>query len=176
MFPRNSFQAICCALIALCFLSSACSSKPKGFITRQQVSAFLDEVETAAKNRDIEAIMSHVSPNAQFKVTVEGFGATQNLVLNHDQYRDYMTQALNVIESYDYKRGDTVINIEPDGQTAFVADEEFETATMKGRVISTVATGTSTLKLEDGKLVIVSSNSVGRPATPSAATNRVSFK
>jgi len=167
---------MCCALIALCFLSSACAGKQTGSITRQQVSAFLDEMEKAAKNKDIEAIMSHVSPNAQFKITIEGFGATQNLVLNRDQYRDYMTQGLNAIESYEYRRGDTVINIEPDGQTAFVADEEFETATMKGQTISTVATGTSTLKLEDGKLVVVSSSSVGRPAPPSPAAKRVSFK
>jgi ketosteroid isomerase-like protein len=176
MFSRNFYQAICCALFALCFLSSACSSKQTGSITRQQVSAFLEEMEKAANNRDIEAIMSHISPDAQFKVTIEGFGATQNLALTHDQYRDYMTQGFNALESYEYKRGNTVINIEPDGQTAFVADEEFETATMKGQVIRTVATGTSTLKLEDGKLVIVSSNSVGRPAPPTPAAKRVSFK
>lgn len=176
MSPRKSFQALSWMLIALSLLSSACSSQ-KGFITRQQVVALLDEMEKAAKNRDIEALISYISPKAQFKVTIEGFGPQpQTMMLNRDQYREYSLQALNAIETYDFKRGDTVINIDPDGQTAFVADESYETVTMRGRVISTVIRGTSTLKLEDGKLVLVSSESVGRPAPVSPSANRVSFK
>lgn len=177
MFPRKSLQALSWMLIALCLLSSACSSQQKAVITRQQVIALLDEMEKAAKNRDIEALISYVSPTAQFKVTIEGFGPpSQTLILNRDQYREYSTQALNAIETYDFKRGDTVINIEPDGQTAFVADESFETVTMRGRIISTVIRGTSTLKLEDGKLLLVSSESVGRPIPVPPSAHRVGFK
>ena len=175
MFPRNSLQATCCALIALCILSCACSSKPKGVITREQVNALLDEMERDAKNRDLEALMSHISPDAQFKITIEGFGPTQTMNINRDQYRDYMKQGFAAAEAYEYKRGTTVINIEPDGQSALVADESFESVTMRGRVIRSVTRDSSTLKLEDGKLVVVSSEGVARPAPEPPATNRASF-
>jgi ketosteroid isomerase-like protein len=167
MFPRNRFLSVLsCALVALCFVASACSSKQKGFITKQQVAAFLDEMDEAARNKDVDALVANLSEDVQFKVTVEGFGPTQTLTFNRDQYRDYSRQALSVVSDYDYRRGETVIKVEPDGQTAFVADETFETTTMGGQVLRTVARGTSILKLENGKLVISRSEAVARPLKP----------
>ena len=167
MFPRNGFLAVLAfALIALCFLASACSSKQKGFITKQQVAAFLDEMDKAARNKDVDTLVANLSEDVQFKVTVEGFGPTQTLNLNHDQYRDYSKQGFGVIGDYDYRRGETVIKVEPDGQTAYVADETFETTSIGGQVTRTVARGTSILKLENGKLVIARSEAVVRPLKP----------
>jgi ketosteroid isomerase-like protein len=167
MFPRNRFHStIACALAALCFLSSACSSKPEGFITQQQVAAFLDEMDKAARNRDVDTLVAAISEDAQFKITIEGFGPTQTLTFNRDQYRDYSKQAFGVVGDYDYRRGQTVIKVEPDGQSAYVADETFETTTVGGQVIRTVARGTSLLKLENGKLVISRSEAIARPLKP----------
>ncbi|MDT4897409.1 MAG: hypothetical protein QOH25_2486 [Acidobacteriota bacterium] len=167
MFPRNRLPAaLSCTLVALCFLSSACSSKPKGFITKQQVAAFLDEMDKAARNKDVDTLVANMSEDVQFKVTVEGFGPTQTLTFNRDQYRDYSKQGFGVIEDYDYRRGETVIKVEPDGQSAYVADETFETTTIGGQVTRTVARGTSILKLEEGKLVIVRGEAVARPLKP----------
>jgi hypothetical protein len=175
MFSRNSYRALCCTLLTLCIIACACAGKPKGSITREQVNAFLDEMEKASQNRDLETLMSHISTDAQFKVTIEGFGPTQTMNFNHDQYRDYMKQGFAAVEAYDYKRGKTIINIDPDGQSAFVGDESFESVTMGGRVIRSVTAASSTLKLEDGKLVIVSGEGVARPAPASPTTNRASF-
>ena len=167
MFPRQCFlSAIACALVALCFLSSACSSKQKGFITKQQVAAFLEEMDEAARKKDVDALVANLSEDAQFKVTVEGFGPTQTLTFNRDQYRDFSKQGFGAVSDYDYRRGETVIKVEPDGQSAYVADETFETTTVGGQVIRTVARGTSILKLENGKLVISRSEAVTRPLKP----------
>lgn len=167
MSTRNSFHTfLSCALIALCFLSSACSSKQTGAITEQQVSAFLDEMDKAARNKDVDAIVANLSEDAQFKLTIEGFGPTQTLTFNRDQYRDYSKQGFSVVSNYEYRRGETVIKVEPDGQSAFVADETFETTTIGGQTLRTVARGTSILKLENGKLVIARSEAVARPLKP----------
>lgn len=176
MFPRNSLsQTLSCVLVALCFLSSACSSKQTGAITEQQVRAFLEETDRAANNRDVDALIAKLSENVQLKVTIEGFGPTQTLVFNRDQYRDYFKQGFSVVDDYHYSRGETVIKIEPDGQSAFVADETFETTTMGGQTIRSVARGTSILKLENGKLVLVRSEAIARPLQPAKKARSASF-
>ena len=167
MFPRKSLSTILtCALVALCFLSSACSSKPKGTITEQQVRAFLEELDKAANNKDVDAVIAAMSEDYQIKMTVEGFGPTQVMTLDRDQYRDYSKQAFSAVSDYDYRRGDTVIKVEPDGQSAYVADETFETTTIGGRTIKTVSRGSSILTLENGKLVISRTEALARPQQP----------
>jgi ketosteroid isomerase-like protein len=165
MFPRHSLVSIlsCALLVALCFLSSACSSKQTGPITEQQVRAFLEEMDKAANKRDVDAVIDAMSEDVELKMTIEGFGPTQIVTLNRNQYRDYSKQALGAVRDYDYRRGETVIKIESDGQSAFVADETFETMTIGGRTIKTVSRGTSILKLENGKLVIARSEVFARP-------------
>jgi ketosteroid isomerase-like protein len=165
MFPRKSFIQIgTYALIALCFLSSACQQK--GTITEQQVRAFLDEMDKAAKNRDVDALVAKLSEDAEVKITTEGFGPAQTMSLNRDQYRDYSEQTFGLVRDYEYRRGHTVIEVDTDGQSALVADEIFETATIGGQVIRTIGRATSTLKLENGKLVITKSEGVARPVGP----------
>ena len=167
MYPRTTLLAI--ALMTLCLISGACSSGKKGVITRERVSAFLEEMDNAAQRRDLDTILAHISSKAQFKVTLEGFGPTQNLSYNRDQYAESSRQMFEVLQAYEYKRGDTVINIDPDGQTAYVADETFENATIQGKVIRTVSRGTAVLVLEDGVLKITSSQTVGRPVQASSS-------
>jgi hypothetical protein len=165
MVHRNSFlpPTISCALIvALCLISSGCAGKqpppPKGFITRQQVSAFLDKMDKAANNKDIDAIIPMLSKDVQFRVTIDGFGTSQTLDLNHDQYIDYSRTGFAAVDDYDYRRGKTEIKIEPDGQSASVADEIFETTTTGGKILRSVARTTSILKLENEKLVMARSD------------------
>ncbi|HEX8847761.1 MAG TPA: hypothetical protein VF791_24185 [Pyrinomonadaceae bacterium] len=178
MFPRNSFlRVLPFALIALALLSSACSSRQKGPITRQQVLALLEEIDNAAKKRDVEGLASHFSRDAQLKVTIEGFGpGVQTLNFNREQYLDYSKQALDAMDAYDFKRGETVINIDADGQTAFVADESFETFTIRGQVMRSTARSMSTLKLEDGRLVITASESRAHVSTGPTPSKQASFR
>ena len=168
MFPRNShLSTLSCALVSLCFLASACASKQQGVITEQKVSAFLAEMDKAARNKDVDALVAGMSEDVRLKLTIEGFGPTQTLTFNRDEYRDHSKQSMAVVGDYEYRRGETIIKVEPDGQTAYVADETFETVTIGGQTIGTVARGTSTLKLENGKLVITRSEASARPLKPS---------
>jgi hypothetical protein len=161
MSHRNSFLPIisCALMAALCLLSSACASKqqPQGFITKQQVSAFLDKMDKAANNKDIDAIIPMLSKDVQFRLVIDGFGMSQTLSFNRDEYIDYSRTGFAAVDAYDYRRGKTDIKIEPDGQSATVADEVFETSTMGGKTLRSVARTTSILKLEDEKLVIARS-------------------
>ncbi len=176
MFPRKSFlPTLACALIALCFLTSACSSKQKVVITEQQVSAFLAEMDKAGRNKDVEALVAMMSEDVQLKLTMEGLGPTQNITLNRDQYRDYSNQTLSMVKDYDYRRGETVIRVEPDGQSAYVADETFETTTIGNQTFHTVSRGTAVLKLENGKLVIYRSETIARPVQPTKKAQPAGF-
>ena len=165
MFPRRFFiPTFSSALIALCLLSSACAKKQKqGFITEQQVNAFMEEMEKAANRNDVDAILAMMSEDVRLSVTVEGFGQTQNLTFDREQYRAHIKQSLGMTNFYDYKRGYTAIQIEPDGQSAFVTAEITETAKIGDQTIGTVSTENSTLELENGKLVITRAAAVSRP-------------
>lgn len=176
MFLRKSFLPILsCALVALCFLTSACSNKEKTVITEQHVSAFLAEMDKAARNKDVDAIIAMMSEDYQLKVTMEGLGPAQTMTLNRDQYRDNGKLTFSMVTDYDYRRGETVIRIEPDGQSAYVADETFETTTIGSKVLRTVARGTSVLKMENGKLVIYRSEAHARPLQPGEKTQPAGF-
>ena len=176
MSPRISYLSLLtCALVALSLFTSGCSTKQSGPITEQQVKAFLEELDNAARNRDVDAVVDKLSADVQFKLTVEGFGPTQTITLNRDQYRDYGKQGYAQVEAYEYRRGETVIKVDPDGKSAFVADETFETTTMGGRVLRSVSRATSILKLENGKLVISRGEATVRPVTTAKAGTPVKF-
>lgn len=167
MSPRRlSTRALAAAaaLSALCLLALVSCSGQKSRITKEQVSAFLERMDQAARNKDVAALMTAFSEDAKFKVTIEGSERvpTFTFSMNREIYERHMRDTLGVVEKYDSKRGHTVINIEPDGQTAFVADELFETMTIKGQVIRSIARGTATLKLENGNLVITECDIAGR--------------
>ena len=178
MFLRKFFTpTLFSALIALCFLSSACTKKQQGVITEQQVNALMEEMDRAANNNDVEAIMALLSEDVRLSVTVEGFGQSQNLTFDREQYRAHLKQSLGMTNFYDYKRGYTVVKVEPDGQSAFVNAEITETAKIGDQTIGTVSIENSTLELEDGKLVITRGSAVSRPLPPvSKKARRAVFK
>jgi ketosteroid isomerase-like protein len=164
VLPRKFFTpTLSCVLLALCFLSGACAKKQKGVITEQQVNAFLKEVDRAANSKDIEAVIALLSEDVHLDLTIEGFGPTQTMSLDREQYRKQMEQTLRMTNVYDYKRGETIIKVEPDGQTAFVIADIYETTKIGGQTIGTVSRETSTLEMEDGKLVVTRSAAVSRP-------------
>lgn len=164
MLPCKNFtHRLACALIALCLLASGCAKKQKSFITEQQVKAFLEEMDRAVNKNDVDAILAMMSEDVRLYVTTEGFGPTQDLTFDREQYRTHHKQSLGMTGIYDYKRGYTAIKIEPDGQSAIVVAEVFKTADIGEQTIGSVSKQTSTLELKDGKLVITRSAAVARP-------------
>jgi ketosteroid isomerase-like protein len=167
MFPRKLFTpTLSCALVALCFFSGACAKKQKGVITEQQVNAFMEEMDKAANNNDVEAVVAMMSEDVQLSLTIEGFGPTQNMTFDREQYRAYSKQTMAMTDFYDYKRGYTVVKVEPDGLSAFVAAEITETSTIGEQTVGGVSRQTSTLEMVDGKLVITRSAAVMSPLPP----------
>jgi hypothetical protein len=162
MFPLNSSRrkgscAVVVFLISLGLLSSGCASRTEagGVLTEQKIQAALAEIDSAALRRDADAIAGYFSEHAQIKINLSGFGVgKQSMTFGRDQYRDYARQSYAAIEAYDYQRRDTVIKIAPDGQTAYVSDQVFESATMMGRTVRSVTAEAATVKLEGGKVVI----------------------
>jgi hypothetical protein len=176
MYSRKFFtHCISCSLVALCLLSTACARKEKGVITEQQVNALMEEMDRAANNNDVDAIVALMSKDARLSITMEGFGPTQTLYFDREQYRDYIEQTLKMTDVYDYKRGETVIKIEPEGHRALVVADIIETSTIDGRTIGTIARETSTLEIEDGKLVITRGAAVARPLPPATKARRAAF-
>jgi hypothetical protein len=160
MFPHNSrLQIFCCTLITLCLLLSAssCTRGRKSRITWQSVAAVLEEIDEAAKSKDADAIVKHFSKDAQIKVSVKGPNdARMEMAFTRDQYRDYAQHSYDLIDSYEYERTETVIKVNPDGQSAVVADEVLESATTGGQTIRSVTRETATFKLEGGRIVLSS--------------------
>lgn len=176
MFPRKNFTpSISCTLIALCFLLSACAKKEKSVITEQQVNAFLQEMDRAANNNDADGILALMSKDVRLSIKIEGFGPTQTLSFDREQYRTHLKQSLGMTDVYDYKRGETVIKIEPDGQSAFVVADIMETSKIGQQTIGTIARETSTLEMEDGKLVVTRTAAVARPMPSDKKAQRVGF-
>ena len=153
------------ALLAFCILSSGgCSKKQKGGgITEAQVSSFMEELDRAEKNHDVDAIVALMSEDVRVNITAEGFGPAQNLAFNRDQFKAHSKQSLGMTNLMDYRRGDTAIKVQPDGQSAFVSAEKFKTYTINQQTAGSVTKVSLNLEVEDGKLVITRSDEVSRP-------------
>jgi SnoaL-like domain len=165
MFPRRSLiQSLSCALIMLC-LTTACA-KRETVITEQKINAILEEIDAAARNRDIDAIVKHFSKKARITVNIKSSPAAvktrgsvpvnMNLSFTRDEYRDYYKQSISQIDTFDYSRKNTIIKINPDGQMAVVGDEVFETAKVREETVSSITEETAVFEIEDGQIVITS--------------------
>ena len=165
MLSRNSAQAICCcALLALCALSSACSGGQKG-MTQQKVSAFLAEWDAAQQSHNLEAVAARLSPKFQYEMTVKGFGPTETERGDYDRYIKDTKSGFDSSQSLNSKREMTVIAVDPGGQSASVLYEIHDAMNIEGRFYRTLSSGTMTIELEDDRMVITSMKFVASPAS-----------
>jgi SnoaL-like domain len=165
MFPRRSLiQSLSCALIALC-LTTACAKK-ETVITEQKINAILEEIDAAARNRDIDTIVKHFSKKARITLKIKSSPLVKSesryvpidtrWTMTRDEYRDYYKRSMSDIDTFDYRRKDTIIKINADGQMAVVGDQVFETAKMGEADVSSVTEETAVFEIEDGQIVITS--------------------
>jgi ketosteroid isomerase-like protein len=162
--PHKSAQAICCALLALCALSSACSRRQNG-ITQEKVSALLAQWDMAQQNHDVKAVAAHLSPKLQYEMILKGFGPTKTVRGDYDQYIKSTESGFKVGELHNSERERSLIAVNADGTSAYVLYEIREAMTIEGRFFRILSSGTMNIEMEDGKMVITSIKFVASPAS-----------
>jgi hypothetical protein len=167
MFPRNkSFpKHIACALLALCLLAGGCSTQSQVVLTRQQVAGFLEGWDSAQQNEDMAAVIFHLSPKLQYKLTIKGFGETETLTGNYQQYLASTKRGFEVGKLNSRERAATMIGVHPGGQSASAVFDLYENVTIEGEVFRTVTAVIMTIEQEDGRPVITSLEYVTSPDT-----------
>jgi len=147
-------------LAACLFSFSGCFGESE--ITETEVLEVINKIDTAAQNKDADAIVANMAERAQLKATVTALGQTQTLSYNRDQYRDVVKKAFAVAGSYSHNRQNMQVKIAPDGKTAMVISEETESMTLNGQEIRTTQNSVSSFVRENGKLVILFNETNGK--------------
>ena len=134
-------------------------------MTQQQVSAFLAEWDAAQQRHDLEAVAARLSPKFQYEMTVKGFGPTETETGDYGRYIKDTKSGFDSSQSLNSKREMTLIAVNPDGQSASVLFDVRDAMSIEGRLYRTMSSGTMTVGLEDGKMVITSIKFVASPAS-----------
>ena len=129
-------------------------------ITEKKIRAIVEASEAAIKKRDVDGACAFMAKNIVIRISVEG---GPKFVLNLEQYKARLRQALSIAERYDYKYENLRITIAPDCKSAKVTDQVYEQLHLAGSVTRTVSSETAIFTVREGKIVISSIEAVTRP-------------
>ena len=127
-------------------------------LTRDEVRAFMDHVDDAARARDIGALAELLAPGCSIVLDTELGGVHQTTHLTRDQYVDLLEHgraALPELKSYNYQSQTLSVVVSPDATQAKVTSAVIETGEYRDRRIVTASTEETTLARIDGAIRIV---------------------
>ncbi len=141
-------------LITLCLFGFiGCSGEKK--LTEQDVLDVMNKMDTAAENKDSDALIANLSEKVQINATVTIIGKTpQSSTYTRDQYQNLLKGVFSAATNYLHERKNIQVKISSDGKTAIVTSELAESVTMDGQIIKSIETSVASFVKENGKLVV----------------------
>ncbi len=115
-------------------------------LTPDSIRAMYAEMTAAARARDIEGVLRHMTEDARVLIKDSG----NNLDLDMTMYRDLLQQGWGAIEGYQVTISIDSIEVAADGQSATVIDQTQESYQAQGQTLQTSTRETATLRLVDG--------------------------
>lgn len=129
-------------------------------LTVAQVKQVIEATDNAAERKDTRGIGVHLGSNF-FKYVDLAFDDVPLAVeLNKEQYLEQIDLGWDKLESYRYKRQDTVINVSNDGKSAESYSTVIETFTIDSQEMVSKVREYATFEIEDGKPVITRVESI----------------
>ena len=154
MKPRiHHLILLSCLVIVL--LSAPSYSQTLTSITESDIHAMMNEMDRAARKRNVAGMIAYFAPDIKITMTVLNPGSDKEQVgtLTKDQYAFNARTNMRRAISYHFERKTTRIKIY-DAQTATVTGEIYETLKFRQGIFRAASSGVMYVSLRNGKLVI----------------------
>ncbi len=136
-------------LLALLLIIAAPLSFADQGLTKDSVTALLEQVTQAANAKDLEGFSSHLSED--FKVEIEVPQAPEeNVRMNLAEYREALAATWDLAEQYSIEVTIDEISILDDGQRAVARSRVSETLLLEGENLNTESREELEVQLRDG--------------------------
>lgn len=136
-------------LLALLLIIAAPLSFADQSLTKDSVTALLEQVTQAANAKDLEGFSSHLSED--FKVEIEVPQAPEeNVRMNLAEYREALAATWDLAEQYSIEVTIDEISILDDGQRAVARSRVSETLLLEGENLNTESREELEVQLRDG--------------------------
>ncbi|MFQ5656074.1 MAG: hypothetical protein ACE5G5_00865 [Candidatus Methylomirabilales bacterium] len=141
-------------------LSAEAANASKGRITEARIQQILEAIDAAATQRNAEGIVTYFAKDCVIRLDMPGPHGRQLHKVDREQYEANLKQSFSTLTEYEYHRGETKIDIAPDGKTARVTGKIFETMTVEDRIIKSLSQHTAIFEVRSGELLITSLHSI----------------
>ena len=121
-------------------------------LTKESVNQLLNTVEQAAKKHNSDAIGEVLADNVMITMNIEIQGQTQVAKVNKGQYLSMLEQGWAQVSNYDYSKSD--VEIELDGDKAYITANVNESMTVQGHDVSTSSHEEAVVELVNGKVMV----------------------
>lgn len=136
-------------LLAVLLILTAPLSFAEQTLTRESVTAFLEQVTQAANARDMEGFSSHLSDD--FRVDIEVPDApSDNASMDLAQYREALRATWGMAEEYSIRVKIEDISIVDGGQRAVARSQVSETLLLEGESLNTESREELQIQLREG--------------------------
>ena len=145
----------CCLLLVL---SGSSFAQSQDAITENDVMAFINSVDKAARKGNVAAIVAPLASDVKIKATmsIPGSDKEQVVTFTKEQYTYHTKRGLRRRLAYTLDRKNTRVKIYDDNKTAMVTSDVYESLTIAQGTLRMVSSETAIVTLRNGKLVIIS--------------------
>ena len=135
-------------------------AREKSPITEAKLRNLLEQMATAANNRDVDRLFSFYAPNYTGEVTISMDTGSETRVITREQSRERLELSYRTIQNYQFAYSQQDITISDDGKTAKVVGTSTEEFTLQGKDYRSTSAWTINFQVVNGKILIVSDSSV----------------
>lgn len=135
-------------------------AREKSPITEQNLRNLLEQMATAANNRDVDRLFSFYAPNYTGEVTISTETGSQTRAITREESRERLELSYQTIQNYQFSYSQQDITISDDGKTAKVVGTSTEEFTLQGKDYRSTSAWTINFQVVNGKILIVSDRSV----------------
>ncbi len=143
-------------ILALYLNIAGCTDTTRTYshITEQDILEIMDNVEEALLNKDIDEVISYMSPSVEIIISRDTPVGPRTERWSRDKYKAETETALSMVSNYEYRRENQVVRISEDMQSAVVETDVFESMDIFGNRVKTSTHESVVMEIIDGNLLV----------------------
>ena len=131
-------------------------SKPELHLTRESVDLFLNTLDQAIRQKDVDGVLRHIAPDATITIHMKQGAQQQIATLTREEYRKTLAMGFAFPSANDFARVNTTVSLAADERSAKVSFQSTETLRQAHRELKIEGEETLILKIRNDKPVITS--------------------
>jgi len=149
-----SFLLILAAIAGI----SGCKESSLQFtaITENDITAMIDDVERATRDKDSDGVIKHMAPFVIINVSMETPAGMQRIQMSRDQYKELLQKVFSKASLHEYRYENARITISDDRRSAVVETDIIEHIIMEGKETNTTTHEKTVVEIINGKLLVTS--------------------